>query len=101
MKVRFAPWTSHCGTFSTTGASTPCEGACPTASAPEILSGTEEGDHVLIVCNGYELRLRYTDLHVVLDNGTPITVSDLTAVAERYWEAWEKRGPRTRVRGRD
>jgi hypothetical protein len=63
-----------------------------TAAGPEILSGSESGDHVVVICNGYELRLRYADLDVALDTGEPITVAEVDALAERYWEEWEKRG---------
>lgn len=58
---------------------------------PQILSGSEQGDRIVVVCNGYELRLRYQDVEVELDNGLPVTIEAIDALAERYWDEWERK----------
>jgi hypothetical protein len=55
------------------------------AIQPEILSGSEEDDRAIVICNGYELRLRYDAIGVRLDTGAPLTIDEIDAVAERYW----------------
>lgn len=52
---------------------------------PEILSGSEEGDRVIVICNGYEMRMRYDAIAVWLDTGAPLTIDEIDAVAEKYW----------------
>ena len=63
---------------------------------PEILSGSEAGDHVTVICNGYALRLRYDGVHIALDTGDAITLDELQAGADRYWTEWDNRRPRER-----
>jgi hypothetical protein len=59
----------------------------------EISSAEERPDHLLVICSGYDLRLRYQSAHVELDNGMPVTIDELQDAADRFWTEWEKANP--------
>ena len=58
---------------------------------PEIVSVTEEENHLNITCVEGELFLNYNDIVFELDNGKPISITDIKNASFEYWDAWEKK----------
>ena len=60
------------------------------AVEPEILS-TEPGDPLEICCVMGTLSVRYKSCALRVDSGTSITLSELDAASETYWQDWSAR----------
>lgn len=54
----------------------------------EVLSATEQGTQVQIVCVEGILRLCYSHYALRLDSGTVITLSELDAASKHYWTTY-------------
>ena len=58
----------------------------------EILGATADGDAVRVDCNEGNLHLRYRELDLALDTGTPLTLEALVDAARSYWDDFERSG---------
>lgn len=63
------------------------------AIQPQILSATG-CDPVEISCDGGTLRIAASGVSLSLDSGRAISVSELSDVADSYWEEWSAKAPR-------
>ncbi len=76
---------------------TPYEGE-PTTSLerivdtePEIVEAKNEDDCVVVWGSGGVLRLRYRDLALRFDSGSPLALAALDECARNYWDEWAAR----------
>ena len=60
------------------------------ALEPEILSA-ESSSPLKITCGTGTLTLQYQTASVYLDSGAPVTMEELGAACNAYWDAWSKR----------
>ena len=66
-----------------------------------IYSGDQKGEDLIVYCKHWwringksgtgQLKLRYKDFSISLDNGMEITLDELDKKAEQYWDNFEKR----------
>ncbi|HVJ92354.1 MAG TPA: hypothetical protein VM580_21285, partial [Labilithrix sp.] len=74
----------------------PYEGAASLSASeivqahPDILEAKNEAEDVVVWGTTGALRLRYQDLVLRFDDGTPLALAALDACARAYWEEWDR-----------
>lgn len=57
---------------------------------PNIVEASTEGGDVVVWGSGGALQLRYHDLVLRFDDGTPLALAALAECAREYWAAWDR-----------
>ncbi len=74
----------------------PYEGATSSSASkilqvhPNIVEAKNEGEDVVVWGSSGALRLRYQDLVLRFDDGTPLALAALEESARAYWEEWDR-----------
>jgi hypothetical protein len=74
----------------------PYEGAATSSpseivkASPDIVEAKHDGGNLVLWGSSGVLRLRYRDLALRFDDGTPLALAALDACARAYWEAWDR-----------